>query len=509
MAEGATTPGHGPGSVTPNLAGPLLLSTRTDRATQRRPVPADPGLQDLRRYLSERGHGLYLGTGAGGLSFAPPQQALLVLGPPRSGKTSGVVIPNVLAAPGGVVSTSTKPDVMEVTAVHRSDLGRCWLLDPTATVSAPPGVTVIRWSPVQACATWDEALVTARAMVGAARPVAGGEGTHWSERAEALLAPLLHAAAGGGHDMEAVVRWVLRQDLDTPRAELAGRNARLAADVLAGLAATDGRELSGIWSTAAGVLGAYRADATLAATRRPNFDPRALAGTADTVYVCAPARQQALVAPIVVAFLEQARAGAYERAAQGTPTRPLVLALDELANVAPLPDLPALVSEGGGQGVLTLACLQDLSQARARWGPAADGFLSLFGTKLVLPGIADLATVDLVSRLGGEVDIPLRSVSRSPWWSPGRGAPTTTWSSHRQRRLPLDAVNQQPAGTALVLEGNRPPARVALPGWWRTPPFDGPGRGALARPGGAEPTVEVPVARARGRWARPVDGIGR
>ena len=73
-----------------------------------------------------------------------------------------------------------------------------------------------------------------------------------------------------------------------------------------------------------------------------------------------------------------------------------------------------MVSEGGSQGLLTLACLQDLSQARQRWGRAADGFLSLFGTKLVLPGIGDLATLELISRLGGEIDVPARSVSHDP-----------------------------------------------------------------------------------------------
>ncbi|MBO0747920.1 MAG: TraM recognition domain-containing protein, partial [Acidimicrobiaceae bacterium] len=127
--------------------------------------------------------------------------------------------------------------------------------------------------------------------------------------------------------------------------------------------------------------------------------------------------------------------------------------------------------EGGGQGVLVLGCLQDLSQARQRWGPAADGFLSLFGTKVILGGIADLATLELVSRLGGEIDLPVRSVSRGAWWAPGHGAPTTTWSTRRQRRLPLDAVSQQPAGTALALVGNLPPTRVRLRPWWEVEPF--------------------------------------
>jgi hypothetical protein len=130
-----------------------------------------------------------------------------------------------------------------------------------------------------------------------------------------------------------------------------------------------------------------------------------------------------------------------------------------------------MVSEAGSQGLLTLACLQDLSQARQRWGRAADGFLSLFGTKLILPGIGDLDTLELVSRLGGEIDVPARSVTSNPWrW----GTPSVTWSTQRQRRLPVDAVSQQPRGTALVLSGARPPERVLLPPWWMIPAF-GPG----------------------------------
>jgi type IV secretion system protein VirD4 len=439
-------------------------------------MTTDPALEELRRYLLARGGGLYIGSGRGGLALAAPQHAALVLGPPRSGKTSTLVIPNVLAAPGAVLTTSTKPDILAATVERRARLGRCWLLDPTGTVRVPDGVTAIRWSPVHACSVWDEAVVAVRAMVGAGRPpIRAGEADHWTERAEAMLAPLLHAAALGGGDMEQVVRWVLRQDLDAPYAELNAHGATLAADVLAGLAATEGRELSGIWSTTAGVLGAYRSEAALAAARAPNFDPRALPATSDTVFVCAPARYQSIAAPIVVAFIEQLRAGAFALAAagaaQGSAVPPVVLALDELANVAPIPDLPSLVSEGGSQGVLTLGCLQDLSQARQRWGPAADGFLSLFGTKVVLGGIADLATLELVSRLAGEVDLPVRSVSRGAWWASGHGAPTSTWSTRRQRRLPVDAVSQQPAGTALVLVGNRPPTWVALEPWWGLEPF--------------------------------------
>jgi type IV secretion system protein VirD4 len=447
---------------------------------------AEPGLRQLRCHLAHAGGRLYLGTTPGGMALADPEHAVLVLGPPRSGKTSAVAIPNVMAAPGAAVVTSTKPDVLAATLSSRRGPGECWLLDPSGTVPTPTGVTRARWSPVASATSWDESLVLARAMTGAARPGSYlGESAHWIERSEALLAPLLHAGQLNGNGMDTVLRWVLRQDLAPARAILAAQGAEMGVDVLSGLAATDARELSGIWSSTAGVLAAYRSDAALDSCAAPNFDPRRLVGTTDTVYICAPARYQQLVAPIVVAFLEQVRAGAYAQAAaavagQAAPLLPVTLVLDELANIAPLPDLPAMVSEGGSQGLLTLACLQDLSQARQRWGRAADGFLSLFGTKLVLPGIGDLDSLELVSRLGGEVDVPARSVTTNPWrW----GAPGVTWTTQRQRRLPVEAVSQQPAGSALVLSGARPPERIGVPAWWLVPAF----RSTLAR--ATRPTI--------------------
>ncbi|HTV10861.1 MAG TPA: type IV secretory system conjugative DNA transfer family protein [Acidimicrobiales bacterium] len=434
----------------------------------------DISLAEMRSNLAWNGPELYVGADSRGLVWAGPQQALLALGPPRSGKTSAIVLPNVLAAPGPLVVTSTKRDVLDWTLPSRAQLGRCWILDPSGSMTAPPGATALRWSPVEASLSWEEALASARVMVATARPHGSyGESAHWTERAEALLAPMFHAAAGAGGDMSQVLSWVLRHDLNTPMAELAhhgGPAAQLAVEVLAGIADTEERERSGILSTAAGALAAYRSQRALQMAQGPNFDPSRFPATSDTVYICAPARYQALVAPVVVAFLEQVRAATYRAAANGCLRLPVSFVLDEVANVAPLPDLPAMVSEGGGQGLLTMACLQDLSQARGRWGQAADGFFSLFGTKVLLGGIGDMKTLEAVSRLAGQVDVPVRSVNRSAWWS-GRPSASTTYSWRRQARLPVDQAHSLPAGSALVIAGARPPRPVALTPWWGYRPF--------------------------------------
>ena len=117
-----------------------------------------------------------------------------------------------------------------------------------------------------------------------------------------------------------------------------------------------------------------------------------------------------------------------------------------------------------------LACLQDLSQAKARWGPAADGFFSLFGTKVLLPGIGDMRTLEAVSRLAGQADVVVRSVNTSPWWT-GHPSASTTRSPRLQARLPVDEAHSLPAGTALVIAGARPPQPAYLTRWWDYPPF--------------------------------------
>jgi type IV secretion system protein VirD4 len=425
--------------------------------------------QAVRDASVRAGSGIYLGRTTDAWYAAPPEHAVLVLGPPRSGKTSGFVVPNLLAASGPVVSTSTKPDVMAATGAVRRDVGRCLLFDPSGTVACPSSVSPVRWSPVQAACTWDGALGAARVLVLAAGGGAGGqrvEQSHWTERAQALLAPLLYAAAIDGASMRTVLTWVDRHQslpAQTVLAAARGPGSGVAADLLAGVAETDARELSGIWSTASGALAGLRSEAALAATDEPDFDPARFVESADTLYVVAPADRQMLVAPLVAGLVDAVRAATYERAAgpAGATHAPVLLALDEVANIAPLPALPAMVSEGGGQGLLTLACLQDLSQARHRWGGQADGFASLFGTTVVLPGIGDVTTLEALSVLAGEVEVPMRTLShgRGPTGrsildlvAGGRAHTGASVTTQWRRRLPPDVVASGAPGCALAFD---------------------------------------------------------
>jgi len=84
-------------------------------------------------------HRLVIGTtGDGNLYMTHPRRNLLILGPPRSEKTAGVLTPAILAHPGPVVSTSTKADVLRATGLVRARLGRVWHYGPDGS-ETPPG----------------------------------------------------------------------------------------------------------------------------------------------------------------------------------------------------------------------------------------------------------------------------------------------------------------------------------------------------------------------------------
>jgi type IV secretory pathway TraG/TraD family ATPase VirD4 len=298
------------------------------------------------------------------------------------------------------ITTSTKDDVVRLLSKARRDVPQL-IFDPSGTVEVPAGTTAIHFSPIRLARTWDGALLTARGLVNARQAFHGSQNRdHWAERASALVAPLIHAAALSATSLKNFSRSIDRHDGLDGLEVLKGHyeNDHQSIALLEGILATDDRERSSIWSTASGLLDGLRTDAAQRTSRYPELDVESFLATRSQLHIVAPSRHQSIMTPLVVGLIEEVVHRTYHDFHKGAR---LTLALDELANVAPLPTLPSIISEGGGQGVITMACLQDLSQARARWGVSGESFLSLFPTSLVLPGIADRPTLDLLSSLGG------------------------------------------------------------------------------------------------------------
>ena len=107
-------------------------------------------------------------------------------------------------------------------------------------------------------------------------------------------------------------------------------------------------------------------------------------------------------ATLVAAFVEDLIETARRLAARSPRARldpPLLLALDEIGNLAPLPFLPVLMAEGCGTEITTMPVLQSLAQARNRWSEQqASAIWDASIVKIILGGasnsrdLQDLAT---------------------------------------------------------------------------------------------------------------------
>jgi type IV secretory pathway TraG/TraD family ATPase VirD4 len=454
-------------------------------------------------YVGPGGHAGYrMLIGLGGETHGRPftqfvatraQEHLLALGPPRShaGKTASMMIPIVLSQLGPVVTASTKPDVLTATAMARAQHGHLWCYCPDGE-PAPPGFRELHWSPISGAEDWGTALTTADEMVRTLDVSDMRSGGHWRDRASDLLASVFHWAALAGGTLRDARRVVYEfnnpaGDGDETMGELVwtslsrrGRStaataegARDAAMLLGSVLHTAQEERASIASTAARALAGYRLPGAMRSTESPNFDAHDFVRggehevRADTVYIIASSKNQALVAPLVVAFLGQIRDATYARHRDDPGMRVVTMVLDELFGLAPLPDLPLWLSDGGSQSLLLACAVQDLTLVQSRWPTEAESFLTLFGHVLVYPGIRDVKTLEALSKLVGLWDKPKKTTSQSGY-TPG-------WSKTTERVPILDpstisqGVKPENLNILLHLEPGAVGSIRALPYWWSAP----------------------------------------
>lgn len=349
----------------------------------------------------------------GGMAVSKPREPVLVLGPSGQGKTTGVLIPTVLAWTAPVVSTSTKRELMDITGEARSAFGTIWHFDPMGSDPTPAFARQLRWSPIDSASSWDQAMKLAGVMVDAVPVNDITNASHWSGRAKSLLAPMLLAAnigteAQGRLAMTDVVRWSggLRSEVNEAVAILQRNDQAMAANELRSINESESpEERSGAFATLNVVLAAYKFDATVESTKNTNFDAAAfVASEGDSLYITASALNQKGIASIIVAMVNEIVEATYNANRMNLhPDRTAVLfALDEAANIAPLPDLPRLMSEGRGHGLQLLTVFQDVTQAERQWPKA--NFVSLSPHKLIFRGLADTGIAQILSKLSGEYD---------------------------------------------------------------------------------------------------------
>jgi TraM recognition site of TraD and TraG len=278
-------------------------------------------------------------------------------------------------AEGAAVVVTSDPALWEETKDGRAKLGPVLLYDPLHLCDTPAR---LHWSPINGCEDKTTAASRATAILAPVRPTARIDQAV-ADMAETLLRSYLHAAAIDGRTIRHVHRWTQGSQVqDAVRALRTHTKASPGAAGELESALTSyperrdmaheltGRALSSLFTVNVReacapnrndtlVLDSFIDEGgTLYVVGEPVEDPRTDPGA------------MPLLTALVSSVVERGRRVA-ERSPAGRLDPPVTLVLDDVAAVAPLPQLPDLLTTGADRGLPTLALLRSREQLRARW----------------------------------------------------------------------------------------------------------------------------------------------
>ncbi|GLW49862.1 hypothetical protein Stsp02_55230 [Streptomyces sp. NBRC 14336] len=278
-------------------------------------------------------------------------------------------------ADGPALVITSNPAVWQDTKDARAKLGPVHLYDPTHLCDTP---SRLHWSPTAGCEDKQTAAARAAALLAPVRPTAKMDQAV-ADVAETLLRSALHAAAIDGRTIRHVHRWSQGTQLqDAVRILRTSPKAApgAAGELEAALTAHPERRDMAQQLTTRALSALFTVNIRESCT--PNrTDALALdsfVNEGGTLYVVGESIEDPrtnpgampLLTALAASVVERGRRMA-ERSSSGRLDPPLTLVLDDVAAVAPLPQLPELLATGTDRGLPTLALLRSREQARARW----------------------------------------------------------------------------------------------------------------------------------------------
>ncbi len=410
--------------------------------------------------------GFFLGTSRRVPCYASVEDSMVILGPPRSGKGLHLVIPFILDAPGAVVTTSTRPDNLAATISARMKLGPVGVFDPQGLALGVEGG--LRWSPIRGCENPQTAMMRAAALCAGA---AGGvqDANFWQQQTEVVVRCLLQAAAVAKRSATDLYRWSLSPDEAKEAVEVLKTTSTATpqwGSALGGIVGLEPRPRANIWSVVSSVfapLASPKVIEQLSPQPGAQFDPADFLADHGTLYLLGTSSGAFATANFVSALIEDVVETARVIASASSGARldpPLALVLDEAANY-PLPSLGALMSEGGGTGVTTVAVLQSLAQARSRWGhEQAQAIWDSATTKVILGGSSNASDLRDIAQLMGERDSPEISTTRQ-----AGGGRAVSVSTRRSSVLDPSTIRLLRVGHALLMLRAAKPIMLTLRPW--------------------------------------------
>ncbi|MFE7139892.1 TraM recognition domain-containing protein [Streptomyces sp. NPDC057644] len=302
-----------------------------------------------------------------------PRTPLLVYAPAPARRPT--VVQAIHDAEGPALVVTSDPTVWAETKDARAKLGPVLVYDPGHLCDTPAR---LHWSPTAGCENPDTAAVRAGALLAPVRPQARIDAAV-ADTAQTLLQCWLHAAAVDGRPFRQVLRWASGSGAHEPVRLL--RTHPKAASGLAGLlesaltAYPERRDMAQELTVRAfSALSSVHIREACTPNRSDAAALDSFAAEGGTLYLVGESIEDPRTRPGAMPLLTALAADVVEHgrrmAARSTDGRldpPMTLVLDDVAAVAPLPQLPELLATGQTRGMPALVLLRSREQGRARW----------------------------------------------------------------------------------------------------------------------------------------------
>jgi type IV secretion system protein VirD4 len=333
----------------------------------------------------------------------------------RGGKSSTVLIPNLLRYPGSVIVLDPKGELARATAEHRMRMGqRVYVLDPfgetgMATASHNAFDELGHGNPLHVAA---DAAQVADALI-----IANNKDPHWTDSARNLIRGLiLHLLTTTSTATLRQVRALLNgtpaelDELFTAMTESSAFDcivSNIGRSFLGKLEA-GGRELQGILSTAQEQTAPL--DDITRVTDRSDFRLSDLATGKVSIYLVLPGMRMGthyrwlrLVIQLALAAMERNRVPRGEL--------PVWFVLEEFPSLGHMRSIETAAGLMAGFGVKLWSVLQDLTQLKTHYPKSWETFLGNAGIIQAF-GNADLTTTEHLSKLLGSTQVIERQAVR-------------------------------------------------------------------------------------------------
>lgn len=379
------------------------------------------------------------------------ERHIYVLGPTRSGKTVSVVIPAVVEAPGFVLATSTRGDIIKTTRYLREcgvkdrvtgasyggrGAGTTHIFDPEGVAENDPDTRHnMNWTPLQGCDDPAVAMRRAQTMVAIGGMGSGSNNQEWGVSAAMYVQAMLYAAAIADRTINDCFKWSLSPE-----------NAQEAADLIRKY--TNEREMD-------------RWAATLNAL--PHVDPR----QKGSEWFGVKNAFSILADPNVRARMNLSPSGS-----RGKIEPPARFVLDELSNIEKWPGLRNAITQGGGNGyqlIIVEQSRQQMADEKDGYGKAVEQTVWENCHRIMLKGVSDDETLKWwIGQIGTH-----HRTRRESSWNPGQGPLGGLTTRHeREESVTQQELSLLPVGYALVEPLGQAPALVRMimfmrRAWWR------------------------------------------